>query len=131
MVKANSLVLYKNTVAIVLSEDKGKFSIKYRSLPATGSKPAQFAEQSVRAKDFILLHEGPASLEKALDAADRDACREEDLYDTESSNPLAAQIKECWELLSADDETAQVRGVPGVVLVFCGPGVHLLLGHAD
>ncbi len=63
MVKANSLVLYKNTVAIVLSEDKGKFSIKYRSLPAAGSKGAQFAEQSVRATAFILLHGGPASLE--------------------------------------------------------------------
>ena len=107
MVKANSLVLYKNTVAVVLSEDKGKFSIKYRSVPATATKAAQFAEQSVRAKDFILLHEGPASLDKVLDLADRDACREEDLYDTESSNPLAAQIKECWELLSADDDTAQ------------------------
>ena len=106
MIKANSLVLYKNTLALVISEEKGKFSVKYRSALPTASKGAQFSEQSVRAKDFIFLHEGPSSLEKALEKADKDACPEDEMYNLESAHPVALQIKECWELLSSDEETA-------------------------
>ena len=68
MIKANSLVIYKNTAAVVLSAaENNKFSIKFQSVPATATKPAVYDTQNVRTKDILLLNEGPvSSLESAL-----------------------------------------------------------------
>lgn len=107
MIKTNSLVLYKNTAAVVTAEPvNGKYTIRYRTVLATQTKPAQYGTQSVRSKDFILLHEGPVStLETVLKIADTICPKEEDMYNIASDNQYASQIKESWELLVSDDET--------------------------
>lgn len=106
MVKVNSLVLYKNNLALVIGEEKGKFSIKFQSAAATLSKAAVFSTLNVRSKDFILLDEGPASLEKSLAFAQANASSEEQMYDLKSENKISNQIKESWELLLSDAESA-------------------------
>ena len=41
MIKVNSLVIYKNNAALVTEDaGNGKFTVKYRSTPATQTKPA-------------------------------------------------------------------------------------------
>lgn len=91
--KKNSVVLYKNFGAVVTDQDGDKFIIKYCSVPATPTgKKAVYAEQKVREKDVILLHEGPAtSLEKILAFTD---------------DAIDNQIEETCELLLSDEETA-------------------------
>lgn len=107
MVKTNSVVLYKNTAALVTQDaTNGKYTIKFRTTLATQTKPAVYSTQSVRSKDFILLHEGPVStLETVLKIADTICPKEEDMYNLSSDNQYASQIKESWELLVSDDET--------------------------
>lgn len=92
----NSVVLYKNSAALLLSEQpSSKFEIKYRSVEAKGTKPAQYATQSVRQKDFIVLADKAApSLEAVLAFAENN-----------SLDALIEEIKEGWELLSGDEET--------------------------
>lgn len=107
MIKKNSLVIYKNSAALITQEaSNGKFTVKYLSSPQTQTKKAVYTEQSVRPKDIILLHEGPASsLEEVLDFAQKNSPAEDKLYDISDDNKLSLQIKECWELLSSDDST--------------------------
>lgn len=67
-----------------------------------------YANQNVRAKDIILLSEGPVkSLEKIAEDCQKNACQEEDLYNLNQQNPLAKEIKEAWELLVSDESTAK------------------------
>ncbi|MCQ2587435.1 MAG: RNB domain-containing ribonuclease [Treponema sp.] len=89
----NSLVLYKNNCAIVNEIENDKYLIKFCTQPATPTgKKAVYSEQKVREKDFILLHNGPASsLEKVLAF--------EDLS-------INSQIEEIYELLISDETTA-------------------------
>ncbi|MCH5292015.1 MAG: RNB domain-containing ribonuclease [Treponema sp.] len=108
-VRAQSLVLYKNTVAVVTATtDAGKFAIRFRTAAATETKPAVFATQTVRAKDFLPLHPGPvSSLEDALLFADSAAPLADEPYGAKPEHgSLSAQLKEAWELLSSDQETA-------------------------
>ncbi len=108
MIKTNSLVLYKNSAAIVKSDAvNGKFSIKYMTSPASSAKSAVFSEQNVRSKDIILLHEGPASsLEKIISFAESQVPSGADLYKTQfEEGTLCAMAKEVHELLVSDDET--------------------------
>lgn len=107
-VKTNSVVLYKNNAAVITGEPvNGKYPVRFRAVPATGSKAAQYAVQSIRFKDFLLLHEGPvSSLEQVLQFADAQAPSESDMYAPDSGNELALQIREAYELLVSDDETA-------------------------
>jgi len=107
-VKTNSIVLYKNTAATVTGDAvNGKYPVKFRSAPASGTKPAQYAVQNLRPKDFLLLHEGPvSSLEQALQFADATAPQESELYSPDTDNALAAQVRETYELLMSDEETA-------------------------
>lgn len=109
MLKNKSIVLYKNDVALVSGEPSGgKFTIQYRTSPASGTKKAVYATQSVREKDIVLLHEGPAaSLENILDNAEKSAPSQDELYNLEQTNPLFVKIKEAYELLISDDETAK------------------------
>lgn len=104
----NTVVLYKSTVAVITGTgENGKFPIRYQSAPATASKPASYAQQSVRTKDFTVLSGSAASsLECVMDWAEKNAPCEEDMYAKSTDNMLAAQVKDCYELLCSDEETA-------------------------
>ena len=88
----NSVVLYKNSVAVVNEIEADKYIIKYCSQPASPSgKKAVYNEQKVREKDLVVLHEGPvSSLEKLLSFSDE---------------KMSSQIEEVYELLQADSST--------------------------
>ena len=89
----NSVVLYKSSIAVVEDRDGDKFVIKFCSQPATATgKKAVYGQQKVRAKDIVLLHEGPcSSLEKVLAFSD---------------DNVEAQLAETYELLLSDESTA-------------------------
>ena len=93
----NSVVLYKNTVAVVSEKDGEKYVIRFCSSPATATgKKAVYGEQKVREKDVLLLHEGPcSSLENILSFENQNP--------VEKYNP---QLLEAYELLLSDDSTA-------------------------
>lgn len=107
MIKVNSLVIYKNNAALVTEDaGNGKFTVKYRSTPATQTKPAVYSTQNVRTKDIILLHEGPVtSLEKALEFSEKECPKEDDMYKLDQNNQIFLKIAECYELLDSDDES--------------------------
>lgn len=108
MVKANSVVLYKNTAAVILGcQPSQKFEIKFRTQNATQTKAAVYSTQSVRQKDFIILSENPcSSLESVLKFQEDNSPKEEDSYKLDSDNSLTAAIRESWELLLSDEESA-------------------------
>ncbi len=87
-----SIVLYKNSVAVVNEIEADKYIIKYCSQPASPSgKKAVYIEQKVREKDLVVLHEGPvSSLEKLLSFSDE---------------KMNNQIEEVYELLQSDSTT--------------------------
>ena len=107
MIKVNSLVIYKNNAALVTEDaGNGKFTVKYRSTPATQTKPAVYSTQNVRTKDVILLHEGPVtSLEKALEFSEKECPKEDDMYKLDQNNQIFLKLAECYELLDSDDES--------------------------
>ena len=107
MIKVNSLVIYKNNAALVTEDaGNGKFTVKYRSTPATQTKPAVYSTQNVRTKDIILLHEGPVtSLEKALEFSEKECPKEDDMYKLDQDNQIFLKLAECYELLDSDDES--------------------------
>lgn len=88
----NSVVLYKNSVAVVNEIEADKYIIKFCSQPASPSgKKAVYNEQKVREKDLVVLHEGPvSSLEKLLSFSDE---------------KMSSQIEEVYELLQSDSST--------------------------
>ena len=88
----NSVVLYKNTVAVVNEIEADKYIIKFCSQPASPSgKKAVYNEQKVREKDLVVLHEGPvSSLENLLSFSDE---------------KMSSQIEEVYELLQSDSTT--------------------------
>lgn len=88
----NSVVLYKNSVAVVNEIEADKYIIKYCSQPASPSgKKAVYNEQKVREKDLVVLHNGPvSSLEKLLSFSDE---------------KMSIQIEEVYELLQSDSST--------------------------
>ena len=108
LVKEKAVVLYKNEAAIISGACvNGKYPIKFRTQPATATKPAVYGTQNVRMKDFVLLHEGPASsLENVLDFADKNASPDSDMYNLDASHEMSVKIKECYELLVSDESTA-------------------------
>ena len=89
----NSVVLYKSSIAVVIDRDGDKFVIKFCTQSATASgKKAVYSQQKVRAKDIVLLHEGPcSSLENVLVFSD---------------DNIESQIAETYELLLSDESTA-------------------------
>lgn len=107
MIKVNSLVIYKNNAALVTEDaGNGKFTVKYRSTPATQTKPAVYSTQNVRTKDIILLHEGPVtSLEKVLEFSEKECPKEDDMYKLDQDNQIFLKLAECYELLDSDDES--------------------------
>lgn len=88
----NSVVLYKNSVAVVNEIEADKYIIKYCSQPASPSgKKAVYNEQKVREKDLVVLHNGPvSSLENLLSFSDK---------------KMSSQIEEVYELLQSDSST--------------------------
>lgn len=88
----NSVVLYKNSVAVVNEIEADKYIIKYCSQPASPSgKKAVYNEQKVREKDLVVLHNGPvSSLENLLSFSDE---------------KMSSQIEEVYELLQSDLST--------------------------
>ena len=99
MLSVNSLVLYKNNGAVVAADDgNGKWTVKFRSVPATATKPAQYSTQSVRTKDFVFLAEKVSGIEKVLEIADKCSGNPDNIF--------ASGVQEAWELLVSDDSTA-------------------------
>ena len=94
--KKNSVVLYKNSCAVIDDIDKDKFVIRFCTQPATlTGKKAVYGTQKVRKKDIIVLCDTPSSsLENVLAFNDEN---------------FIAQLKECYELLISDDETASKK----------------------
>ena len=99
MIRKNSIVLYKNQIALVNDIEGDKFIIQFCSFPLTeeniskfGSKNFISQEQKVRDKDIVLLStsESPAkySFEELIKYND-------DQIDT--------KICEAWELLNSDN----------------------------
>lgn len=107
MLKVNSVVLYKNSAAVISAvQENSKYTVKYRSVPPTATKPAVYGEQSVREKDVILLHEGPcSSLEKVLDYAEQKCPLAENLYNLDDHNEIGRQVKDCYDLLDSEEDT--------------------------
>ncbi|WP_407400322.1 ribonuclease catalytic domain-containing protein [Treponema sp.] len=107
MLKTNSVVIYKNSAAVITAvQDNAKYTVKFRSAAATATKPAVYGEQNVREKDVILLHEGPcSSLANVLSFAEDKCPLAEKLYNLEDRNEIGLQVKDCYELLASDDET--------------------------
>ncbi|MCR5725382.1 MAG: RNB domain-containing ribonuclease [Treponema sp.] len=102
MFSKNSVVIYKNTVAVVseCGSDGEKFTVSWCVSRATASgKKAQYASQKVREKDVLLLcEENAASLDALLDAQEK-----------ASADGFAAylpKLSETRELLLSDEETA-------------------------
>lgn len=90
--KKNTVVLYKNSVAVINDIEADKYIIKYCSQPASPTgKKAVYNEQKVREKDLVVLHEGPvSSLEKLLSFSD---------------DKMQNQIQEVYEFLQSDSST--------------------------
>lgn len=93
MFKKDSPVLYKKNCAVVQDFEGDKIIVKFQVSPATASgKKAQYATQKVREKDIVSLHSEPcSSLENLLSFSDQ---------------KITEQIKEAYELLLSDKETA-------------------------
>ncbi|MGN0728646.1 ribonuclease catalytic domain-containing protein [Treponema sp.] len=106
MIKVNSLVIYKNAAAVVVSvAENNKFTVRFQSAPPTGSKPAAFDTQNVRSKDILLLDEGPvSSLEAVLKFAQENSPLPADIYNLDQKNDIFLKIKDCYELLSSEEQ---------------------------
>ena len=107
MLKANCIVLYKNTCAALVKADGVKWQIKF---PTVNSKTGklEFSVQSVREKDFVpLCEESATSLEAALKFAE--GCpKSDDRFNLEQTGEVFCQIKDCHELLVQEGEMESV-----------------------
>ena len=68
MISNDSLVLYKNSPAVIVSSEAvtGKYTVKFQSTAATATKKAVYSTQNIREKDFVFLYNGPVNLEKSI-----------------------------------------------------------------
>lgn len=97
MIKAKSLVLYKNQPALLQEVSTDKYTILYcTALPSPGGKPAQFTTQKVREKDIELLFE-TTSGEKTLLV--------QLLQVSEDAKAMQERIEPIYELLSEDEDS--------------------------
>ena len=107
--KLNSVVLYKNNAAFVTAEVAGgKYTVKFQTAEKTQTKPASYGEQNVRDKDVLFLCEGGTSLQSVLSCA-QVAPLAQDMYEPSSSNSLSESVREAWELLCSDEESASAE----------------------
>lgn len=104
MIRKNSIVLYKNQIALVKDIEGDKYLIQFCSFPLTeeniskfGSKNFMCQEQKVRDKDIILLGTSDSP----------DKYNFEDLIKYKDLT-ISEKISEAWELLAADD-TEQIE----------------------
>ncbi len=69
MISNDSLVLYKNSPAVIVSSEAatGKYTVKFQSTAATATKKAVYSTQNIREKDFVFLYNGPVNLEKSIE----------------------------------------------------------------
>lgn len=102
MIRKNSIVLYKNFPAIVSNIEQDKYIIEFYSFAFTnenlekiGKKGFTIQEQKVREKDITLLSIEENTTKYSL----------EDIIKY-TENDVDLKIKETWELLSSDEETA-------------------------
>ncbi|WP_407435282.1 RNB domain-containing ribonuclease [Treponema sp.] len=102
MIRKNSVVLYKNSPAVVLDVEQDKYIIQFCSFALTkeniekfGAKGFTAQEQKVREKDITIISksEDPEkySLEQIIKYSD---------------SQIDSKIKEAWELLQSDESTA-------------------------
>lgn len=97
--KKNSVVIYKNSCALVGESEGDKFLVTWCASRASPSgKKAVYASQKVRLRDVTVLCEDEASsLDACLDFADRAV---------ESGSEIQSQISEVHELLLTEPSTA-------------------------
>lgn len=102
MIRKNSIVFYKNLPAIVSNIEQDKYIIEFYSFAFTnenlekiGKKGFTIQEQKVREKDIALLSIEENTTKYSL----------EDIIKY-TENDVDLKIKETWELLSSDEETA-------------------------
>ena len=107
MLKANCIVLYKNTCAALMKADGSKWQIRFPA-PASKAGNIEFSVQSVREKDFsVLCEESATSLEAALKFAE--SCPQpEGRFNLEQTGEVFCQIRECHELLVQEGEMESV-----------------------
>ena len=111
MIENNSFVIYKNQLALVI-EVSDKFTVKYQATPKTTTgKSATYATQKIREKDMTLLY--PANLissKKQLTEFSNPESKIQNLIDIAENqdyqNSITEKIKEVYELLSLDEQTA-------------------------
>ena len=110
MTECNSLIIYKNQLAVI-TEVSEKISIKYQSSPKTSTgKSAIYSTQKIREKDMTLLY--PANLikeKKQLQNLNKPESIIEYLLeiaeDKNYQGDINSKIQETHELLISDDET--------------------------
>ena len=102
MIKKNSVVLYKNFVALVSNIEQDKYIINYYAFNLTNenieklnSKGFTLSEQRVREKDILLLSEN------------QDNCKLEQIIKY-SEDDIYNKILEAYELLSLEEENAPI-----------------------
>ena len=122
MISKNSVVLYKNNVAVVTAVNENKYQIRFLQTPLTATKKAVYGEQNVRPKDIVVLSEEPCtSLDAVLLKAESVSPKEEDMYNLSQTNELFLKVKECHELLLSEEETsAQTYEFSELVSLFYG-----------
>ena len=93
MLKVNSVVIYKNSAAVIAAvQENSKYTVKFRSVPATSTKPAVYGEQNVREKDVVLIHEGPcSSLQNVIQYAEEKCPLAENLYNIDDKNEIGSK----------------------------------------
>lgn len=94
MFKEKNIVIYKNNIAIITQIDD-KYTIKYQSIKATATKPAQYATIKVREKDITFLHPGICELSILIDNANNNL-----IIDS-----ITNKILETYELFISDPST--------------------------
>ncbi|NLM01669.1 MAG: RNB domain-containing ribonuclease [Treponema sp.] len=93
MFQIGSIVIYKNSCAIVTDVSSDKFVIQFQS---NNAKKNSFDSQKIREKDAFLLHRsGAKNLNEILECSENNAIKEK----------FITALKESHELLTSDDET--------------------------
>lgn len=95
MFQVGSIIIYKNTCAIVREKSLDKFLIEYAN---TNGKKTTFDTQKIREKDGILLHKGECkNLSEVFDLSNN----------TDIIEKFQSTLSEGHELLTSDEQTAK------------------------
>ncbi|MCR5699668.1 MAG: RNB domain-containing ribonuclease, partial [Treponemataceae bacterium] len=110
MIKKDTFVLYKNSLALVKEIDAEKFLVEWQVCPPSPTgKKAQYAQQKVREKDVIAFMNdnfcaAVQNKEKISLEISNEKARNEDL-----KKSFESKIIESWELLSGEDDNSATK----------------------